>query len=85
MQFPLPNRDDLLQLHRDTYFRIGPAAADVLAELAAELVQAHADCEMWEQRAIELRSTHPQYINEDKGAAQRNSRRRYSQLRTEQE
>ena len=71
MQFPLPHRNSLVALHRDVYFRIGPAAADVLAEMAAELVQAHADCEMWEKRAIELRSTHPQYINEDKGAIQR--------------
>ena len=81
MEFPLPNRTSLVQLHREVYYKLGPKAADMLAEMAAEMVQAHADCELWEKRAEELRSTHPQYINEDKGKIQRDLATRCSRLK----
>ena len=85
MNFPLPQRDSLVGLHRQIYYKLGPQAADLFAEMAAELKDAHEETELWQARAEELRATHPQYVNEDKGAAQRRLADRYSNGKNQNE
>jgi len=78
MQFPLPGKTDYVKLHRQIYYKLGPAAADLFALMATELKAAHEETELWQGRAEKLRKTHPDFINEDKGKHQRSLRDRYS-------
>ena len=84
LQFPLPQRTSSLVAASQRCVLPHRTQPQPMSwqNMAAELVQAHADCEMWEKRAVELRSTHQDYVNEDKGAAQRRLAEKYSQLRT---
>lgn len=71
MNFPLPNRKTLMALHRQIYYKLGPAAADVFASLAQELKEANDESDMWRDRAVELQkqglsSTEQNKIYQDK-------------------
>ena len=63
MQFPLPGKTDYVKLHRQIYYKLGPAAADLFALMATELKAAHEETELWQGRAEELRKTHPDFVS----------------------
>ena len=85
MEFPLPGKTDLVALHREIFFKLGPPSADVLADFARQFQDVCDEAELWQLRAEELRATHPDFINEDKGKLQRSLRDRYSIGRNENE
>ena len=78
MEFPLPGKTDLVALHREIFFKLGPPSADVLADFARQFQDVCDEAELWQLRAEELRATHPDYVHEDKGKYQRELRDRYS-------
>ena len=79
MDFPLPGKTDLVDLHRAIFFKLGSPSADVLSDFARQFQALADECELWQLRAEELRATHPDYIHEDKGRHQRELRETYSQ------
>ena len=85
MEFPLPGKTELVKLHREIFFKLGPPSADVLADFARQFQDVCDEAELWQLRAEELRATHPDFINEDKGKHQRSLRDRYSIGKNENE
>ena len=85
MEFPIPGKTDLVALHREIFFKLGPPSADLLADFAVQFQQVCDEAELWQLRAEELRATHPDYVHEDKGRHQRELRDRYSQGKNQNE
>ena len=79
MDFPLPGKTELVKLHRDIFFQLGPPSADLFADFAVQFQSMCDEAELWQLRAEELRATHQDYVNEDKGRHQRELRDKYSQ------
>ena len=79
MDFPLPGKTELVKLHRDIFFKLGPPSADLFADFAVQFQSMCDEAELWQLRAEELRATHQDYVNEDKGRHQRELRDKYSQ------
>ena len=85
MEFPIPGKTELVALHREIFFKLGPPSADLLADFAVQFQQVCDEAELWQLRAEELRATHPDFINEDKTAHQRSLRDRYSKGKSKNE
>ena len=81
MDFPLPGKTELVKLHRDIFFKLGPPSADLFADFAVQFQSMCDEAELWQLRAEELRATHQDFVNEDKGRHQRELRDKYSQQR----
>ena len=79
MEFPLPGKTELVKLHRDIFFKLGPPSADLFADFAVQFQSMCDEAELWQLRAEELRATHQDFVNEDKGRHQRELRDKYSQ------
>ena len=58
MNFPLPGKADYVKLHRQIYYSLGPAAADLFACMGQELKDANDEADMWRSRAVELQDKH---------------------------
>ena len=82
MEFPLPGKTELVKLHRDIYFKLGPPSADLFADFAWQFQAACDEAETWQERAEKLMETHQDYVNQDKQKAQNDLKDRYSQLRS---
>jgi hypothetical protein len=82
MEFPLPGKTELVKLHRDIFFQLGPPSADLFADFAVQFQAVCDEAETWQVRAESLMETHQDYVNQDKQAAQNNLKDRYSQLRS---
>ena len=85
MNFPLPGRKTLMALHRQIYYKLGPAAADVLASLAQELKDASDESEMWRDRAVELQDKHGLSSTEQNRIYQDKLKDRYSKGKSKNE
>ena len=85
MNFPLPNRKTLMALHRQIYYKLGPAAADVLASLAQELKDASDECDVWRDRAVELQDKHGLSSTEQNRIYQDKLKDRYSKGKSKNE
>tara|TARA_B110000444_G_scaffold230723_1_gene238162 strand:- start:384 stop:641 length:258 start_codon:yes stop_codon:yes gene_type:complete len=81
MEFPLPGKPNLVQLHREIFFKLGSPSADLFADFGNEYIALVKECDLWQSRAEALRATHQDFVNEDKNAIQNNLKDRYSQLR----